>query len=184
MAVPSAREQLEFLFKIQRLLSEGAFVSTYKFALLLALAECAVERGSDRGEPLSLNTTVLAEEPEVDHFIPWSRYPIDLGHNFVLAHSACNLAKADRLPAVEHLANWARRNHHASLTSEFRSHGLPYDLPATFRIASWAYKQAERAGSQLWFSGREGLEPHAITRSCSARACCNDPTRLLITYCR
>jgi hypothetical protein len=23
----------------------------------------------------------------VDHFIPWSRYPVDLGHNFVLAHN-------------------------------------------------------------------------------------------------
>src|SRR5262249_33222516 len=38
------------------------------------------------------------EAGEVDHFIPWSRYPVDLGHNFVLAHSSCNTQKSDRLP--------------------------------------------------------------------------------------
>ena len=31
----------------------------------------------------------------IDHFIPWPRYPIDLGHNFVLAHAGCSSAKAD-----------------------------------------------------------------------------------------
>jgi hypothetical protein len=30
----------------------------------------------------------------IDHFIPWARYPIDLGHNFVLAHGKCNTSKA------------------------------------------------------------------------------------------
>ena len=34
----------------------------------------------------------------IDHFIPWSRYPIDLGHNFVLAHAGCNSAKPIILP--------------------------------------------------------------------------------------
>jgi hypothetical protein len=34
---------------------------------------------------------------DVDHFIPWSRYPTDLGHNFVLAHRRCNNAKSDYL---------------------------------------------------------------------------------------
>ena len=36
---------------------------------------------------------------DVDHFIPWSRYPVDLGHNFVLAHPACNNSKSDHLAA-------------------------------------------------------------------------------------
>ena len=38
---------------------------------------------------------------QVDHFIAWSRYPTDLGHNFVLADSKRNGKKRDRLPAVE-----------------------------------------------------------------------------------
>src|SRR2546429_642776 len=29
----------------------------------------------------------LSKQTQVDHFIPWSRYPDDLGHNFVLAHN-------------------------------------------------------------------------------------------------
>jgi hypothetical protein len=37
-------------------------------------------------------------------------YPLDLGHNFVLADNRCNNKKRDRLPAYEHLAKWTARN--------------------------------------------------------------------------
>ena len=47
---------------------------------------------------------------DVDHFIAWARYPVDLGHNFVLADRACNGKKRDRLPAIVHLAAWMKRN--------------------------------------------------------------------------
>jgi 5-methylcytosine-specific restriction endonuclease McrA len=40
---PTAEEQLAFLAKIQRLFAEGEFAATYKFALLISLAELAVE---------------------------------------------------------------------------------------------------------------------------------------------
>lgn len=30
---------------------------------------------------------------DVDHFIPWSLYQIDLGHNFVLAHKSLQLGE-------------------------------------------------------------------------------------------
>jgi hypothetical protein len=40
----SAASDLDFLRKIQRLLSEGEFVATYKFALLQALADLSMER--------------------------------------------------------------------------------------------------------------------------------------------
>ena len=52
----------------------------------------------------------LPKQSQVDHFIPWSRYPADLGHNFVLAHQGCNHAKSDYLAAEDHLAAWAERN--------------------------------------------------------------------------
>ena len=59
----------------------------------------------------------LPMRAQVDHFIPWSRYPADLGHNFVLAHRGCNNAKSDYLAAEHHLAAWAERNreHQAEL---------------------------------------------------------------------
>jgi len=52
----------------------------------------------------------LDEGRAVDHFIPWSRYPSDLGHNFVLAHASCNAKKSDYLACEEHLAAWQERN--------------------------------------------------------------------------
>ena len=52
----------------------------------------------------------LTQQLDVDHFIPWSRYPVDFGHNFVLTHKTCNSQKAERLAAIEHLERWCNRN--------------------------------------------------------------------------
>src|SRR5207249_557923 len=37
--------------------------------------------------------SLTAANTHVDHFIPWARYPVDLGHNFVLADDRCNTKK-------------------------------------------------------------------------------------------
>ncbi|MGA0173594.1 MAG: hypothetical protein ACO3NL_08105 [Phycisphaerales bacterium] len=44
---PSDGFTLAFLDKVERILSTGGFTSTYKFALLIALANLAVEQGDD-----------------------------------------------------------------------------------------------------------------------------------------
>jgi hypothetical protein len=335
MTLPSAETQLDFLFRIERLLSEGSFTATYKFALLLALADCAVERGDDVTDELVLDANDLAEKfiavywrqvlpwigpdgrtgrlqqitgtsaailtrledahaasngslprfrstpgwrplvrdvarviekmplwklqtigrrhedflyphvgkgrvirlrgeavycfrqfhsligelvqsawirfiqrlprnrpllghshelreflfgadrsalgrfcsvlvdhqagrcfycgkavgkvPTVDHFIPWSRYPMDLGHNLVLADATCNADKADRLAAVSHLARWTERNADDSLIMRFEDAGLAHDRVVTVRVQEFAYRQAERTRSQVWVKGRDGL---------------------------
>ena len=46
----------------------------------------------------------MARQADVDHFVPWSLYQLDLGHNFVLAHRTCNSAKRDLLASEDHLA--------------------------------------------------------------------------------
>lgn len=51
---PTPEFQLEFLSKLQRLFSEGDFTATYKFALLISLADLAVELGQDDEKPLNL----------------------------------------------------------------------------------------------------------------------------------
>ena len=61
MGIPTPAEQIEFLQKIQRLLAEGQFVATYKFALLRALADLAVLKGDDSGGELELTATEIAE---------------------------------------------------------------------------------------------------------------------------
>jgi len=59
---PTPEEQVLFLRNIQRLLAEGQFTASYKYALLLALADLAVEEGEDSGAPLVLATRRIAEK--------------------------------------------------------------------------------------------------------------------------
>jgi 5-methylcytosine-specific restriction endonuclease McrA len=94
----------------------------------------------------------LSKQSQVDHFIPWSRYPADLGHNFVLAHDKCNNAKSDFLAAENHLAAWNERNneHQAELQARLVEAALPCDLAATVQIAKWVYQQTEKANGQVW----------------------------------
>ena len=94
---------------------------------------------------------------QLDHFIPWSRYPTDLGHNFVFAHAGCNNAKKDHLAAVEHLARWRDQNLHRGdkLAYEFQRAGLVHDLERTYLIANWAYSQGHANGAKLWIRQRE-----------------------------
>jgi len=99
----------------------------------------------------------LHRSVEVDHFVPWSRYPHDLAHNFVLAHRGCNGAKSDFLAWDEHLANWVQRNetYGEELGREYDGAGVLHDLAGTRRVAIWAYGQTERAGGQVWVQGKE-----------------------------
>ena len=94
----------------------------------------------------------LPKQTQVDHFIPWSRYPADLGHNFVLAHNHCNNAKSDYLAAEKHLAAWAERNrlHQVELQSRLQEAALPCDLSASIQIARWVYQQTKKANGQVW----------------------------------
>jgi 5-methylcytosine-specific restriction endonuclease McrA len=94
----------------------------------------------------------LSRQAQVDHFIPWSRYPADLGQNFVLAHDRCNNAKSDHLAAEEHLAAWAERNraHRTELDARLLEASLPCDLTATVQIARWVYQQTEKGNGQVW----------------------------------
>jgi hypothetical protein len=57
-----AAHRLEFLRKLQRLLDEGDFAATYKFALLRALADLSVELGPDNNGGRTLSVGQLAEK--------------------------------------------------------------------------------------------------------------------------
>ena len=99
----------------------------------------------------------IGGEPVVDHFVPWSRYPLDLGHNFVLADARCNGGKLDRLASFEHLDRWCTRNAQGPWTAALEAHTLPHDARRTKQVAGWAYSQAERGGATVWLEGRDGL---------------------------
>jgi len=92
----------------------------------------------------------------VDHFIPWSRYPIDLGHNFVLACRACNESKSDHLAGTSVLSRWKDANidDGQALSEVLLSRGLPGDPHRALTVARWAYEQAEGAQVLVW-AGRQ-----------------------------
>lgn len=129
----------------------------------------AVLRDVQRGDCFYCGRRLSEGATHVDHFIPWSRYPVDLGHNFVLAHDRpCNLGKADRLAASEHLAHWTERNrvHEGQLQEAFDREGITHDLGTSVKIAKWAYGQLAATNGLVWQAGssliplREGWAVH------------------------
>lgn len=112
-------------------------------------------------------TKALKDRVDVDHFIPWSRYPVDLGHNFVLSHESCNAQKGDRLAAANHLENWCERStrHGAELAALFQEKNIIHDQQASLRITLWAYDQAQHANSAVWLLGKELVELSSSWRS-------------------
>lgn len=93
---------------------------------------------------------------EVDHFIPWARYPRDTAHNFVLAHAKCNNDKRDLLVAPVHLERWLRRldNQSLEIGKSLASAGFVADHECSRLIARWAYQQATGSGAMGWISGK------------------------------
>ncbi len=96
----------------------------------------------------------MKQQGEVDHFIPWSRYPVDLGHNFVLAHKECNRSKGDFLASGDHLVRWVERNtqYEEELINFFEKNEINHHLSTSFSIACWAYQKTANIGGKLWVS--------------------------------
>jgi len=94
----------------------------------------------------------LRHKGDVDHFIPWSKYPADLGHNFVLAHVKCNGQKSDFLAAEEHLGAWVERNdlHGRILNQFFAQARVANSLEFSVSISRWAYSQTASANGLVW----------------------------------
>jgi hypothetical protein len=94
----------------------------------------------------------IGSDGAVDHFLPWSRYARDLGHNFVLAHGRCNAAKRDHLAATDHLARWCRRNreHGSVMAQRFAAANLPHDWPVLWQVARSLYRTASACDGRVW----------------------------------
>lgn len=100
------------------------------------------------------------ERGHVDHFVPWSRYPVDLGYNFVVAHASCNMQKSDWLPAAHHLNAWIEPNRIVGREKdrEFARQGVTHDLSTSARVIDWAYRQTSEFKGQTWLRAKE-FEP-------------------------
>ena len=94
---------------------------------------------------------------EVDHFVPWSRYPRDRGHNFVLAHAACNNRKRDALAGAPYLSSWIDRLEAkgSDITASLGGSVL-CEAESSRKVAAWAYGSEISAGGRFWDARLEG----------------------------
>ncbi|GGD59635.1 S24 family peptidase [Lacimicrobium alkaliphilum] len=96
----------------------------------------------------------MKDNVAVDHFIPFSRYSTDLGHNFVAAHAGCNNSKRDHLAAQPHRERWQEQNlvvHNRTL-AEALSAWFYCDEQKSLAVADWAYAVASSTGAKLWLA--------------------------------
>ncbi len=102
-----------------------------------------VLRELQEGKCFYCQNSIRGGQEELDHFIPWSLYPNDLAHNFVIACRRCNGAKSDDLAQVDALDRWIERNksYGSRIEIEAASIGLPADANASARVAAWAYER-------------------------------------------
>lgn len=76
---------------------------------------------------------------EVDHFIPWARYPFDSPFNLSLVSKKINNQLRDQLKPQSSMELWLSRNdlHSIALVNDFGA--LAEDQSTARRIATWAY---------------------------------------------
>lgn len=88
----------------------------------------------------------------VDHFIPWSIYPSDTGHNFVLADDKCNSKKGNFLASDDFLSKWQERNEEQDLIIVDRISVLGFltDKERSHKVAEWAYAQGKENNYLMW----------------------------------
>jgi len=98
----------------------------------------------------------ISRNPEVDHFIPWSRYPRDTAHNFVLADAKCNNQKRGMLAARLHLEHWLEQidRHGQEIGTLLAAEGFIADVTGSVSVTRWAYQQAASASGNAWISGK------------------------------
>ncbi|MBU3694015.1 MAG: HNH endonuclease [Rhodocyclaceae bacterium] len=96
-------------------------------------------------------------EADVDHFVPFSLYPRDLMHNFVLAHPACNRSKSDTLAALPHLERWREYidRHDDDLREIGDTVGRPADATSSLAVARWGYGNGASGGARAWLRSME-----------------------------
>jgi 5-methylcytosine-specific restriction endonuclease McrA len=102
------------------------------------------------------------KRPDVDHFVPWARYPDNGIHNLVAAHARCNERKRAFLAAAPHVIQWTGRN--------WRDDDTKMRLATIARDIAWDAHPERTHGvarsiylhlpedTRLWLSGSE-FEP-------------------------
>jgi hypothetical protein len=105
---------------------------------------------------------------DVDHFIPWARYPDNGLDNLVAAHSRWNNRKRDFLAAAEPVERWAARN--AERANDISQAGADFtwerDAARSRSVAVATYSRLDE-GAKVWIEGATlvGLEKVRVERA-------------------
>jgi hypothetical protein len=99
------------------------------------------------------------EGSEVDHFIPWARYPDNGIHNFVVADARCNANKRDFLAGSSHVAKWVKRfDSDETLSSDLRTiaeqQSWEQHSERTIGVARATYLHLP-SGAKLWITKKD-----------------------------
>lgn len=134
---PPAETQLQFLSKLQRVFAEGDFTATYKYALLISLADLAVELGSDTSHELVLAIRQIGERfigLYWKHCVPYSNGRVD-GTGVLIQN------KGKQAAIVSYITDFRERTGIASLQSalahpDFKTLVLPFAVkePGVFGV--------------------------------------------------
>jgi hypothetical protein len=88
--------QLDFLNNIQKLLSDGAVNTTYKYALLLAIADLAVEKGTDSADEWFLHLDNIAAKVIALYWGQTLPYPVNASATSRLERTASEIILIQR----------------------------------------------------------------------------------------
>ncbi len=83
-----------------------------------------------------------SKRPEIDHFIPWSRFPNDNIENLVISHAVCNRRKRNHIVNNDHLDHWVNYlNQRATDLHQLAgSYSWTSDISKSGGIASSVYR--------------------------------------------
>jgi hypothetical protein len=107
----------------------------------------------------------LGPRGDVDHFVPWARYPNDAVENLVLADPACNGHKRDRVAGSLLLERWGSRlrDHGSALVGLATTTGWVHARSRSVGLVRSVYAHLP-AGTPLWGGpGQiESADAHAL----------------------
>lgn len=112
-----------------------------------------------QGDCFYCQQALLHNGSEVDHFMPWSRYPDNGIDNLVVAHRKCNQDKRDFLVSAEHLDHWVERQKTRSSDLENIAGDIRWerDLCRTGGVIRGVYLRLPD-DMKLWVSGKDFVD--------------------------
>lgn len=114
----------------------------------------------------------LHGQVDVDHFLPWARYPDDGVHNLVAAHPGCNRKKRDTLAAAPHVEAWSGRFRYPDVRAHLERVAADRRWPAhaerTLSVGRAVYLRLP-ADARLWLADDEFVPPDAPALTAALR---------------